>query len=139
MEYTMASGSKLNVTMSSFQEANALKNALLVAVKGVPGLDDSLLAGTAKDQEIGPILAILVNAATSEEVERHLFKCFERCTYDNIRVTRDLFDDAKIGLQARQDYYEMSVKVIQENCLPFFKQALSLFAQLRTKADKSLA
>lgn len=139
-EFKLESGATLEVTMGSFQEANALKNALLTAVKGTKGLDDAVVqaaSGGIQNADVGPILDAILGTATSETVERCLFKCFERCLYDKVKITPDLFDDPKMGLSLRQDYYSIAIKVIQVNCSPFLQGALSLYKGLQKTTPES--
>lgn len=121
MDFTLASGSKLTVTMSSFDDADALQTALLNAAKGLKLPDNPM------DVDTTDMIRTILEAATSKDVKAALFKCFERALYDGHKVGRPLFDDLEIGERAREDYYEMAIKVIEVNCRPFLKRVFSLF------------
>lgn len=141
-KFTLGSGAELEVTVASYQDANALKNAILEAVRGTKGLDDVLgqvTAGGVANADLGPIMDAILGTATSEKVERCLFKCFERCLYNKVKLNLDLFDDRKMGMQVRRDYYEIALKVIQVNCSVFMQGALSLYKGLQIKMPESQA
>lgn len=131
MEITLTSGSKLNITVAPFAQAHALLKAILKAVKGMSVSNDVLGADMSLEgirnspalftQIVEKVLAI----AVSPEVEDRLFECFARATWNGERITRELFDDPKLGDQAREDYYTICLKVIEANCKPFFKQTFS--------------
>jgi hypothetical protein len=133
-QFTLGSGATLKVTIAPFKDANNLKNALLSAAKGMTGLDESIIgAAGLKEMDLGPILNAILNAATSTTVEQAMFDCAIRATYNDVRVNRELFDDQKIGQQAREDYYEIALKIIEVNCTPFFKRVASLYSGFLAK------
>ena len=119
-EIVLKSGAKLEVTVSEFQKAKALQDALLRAAKGAP------LSSEFLEQDLGALKDLLIQVATSEEVDKALFACLEKCSYKGVRVTRALFDDKDLAEEARADFYDMAWNVVKVNCGPFFKQALSL-------------
>lgn len=128
---TLSSGSELNITVAPFATAHGLLKAILKAVKGMSVSNDILGADMSLDgirnspalftQIVEKVLAI----AVSPEVEACLFECFFRATWNGERITRELFDDPKLGEKAREDYYMICLKVIEANCKPFFKQTFS--------------
>ena len=135
--FTLKSGATLLVTEAPYVDARRLRNELVKAAKGVPGLDDSIVAaglGGLKNAELGPILDAVLTAGSSEELENAIFKCGERADYQGNRVTLALMDDPKLSTQARQDYYEIALKIIEVNCRPFLQGALSLLGTyIKTK------
>jgi len=118
-EFTLPSGAKFHVSVVPFQDAKALTKALMKSAAGIP------LAQNPLEMDVGVLKDALISAATSDEVETAIFRCLERCTYESVRVTTDLFDDPKLGDQARKDYFTMCAKVVEVNCSPFFDQTLS--------------
>lgn len=126
-DFDLPSGIGFHVSIAPFQDAKALSKALIKSLGGVQLSADIL------NMDVTVLKDAFVNAATSDEVESYLFKCFERTTYNGLKVTKDLFDDPKIGEQARKDYILMCAKVIQVNCLPFFDQALSTLKTIMEK------
>ena len=63
---------------------------------------------------------------TSEKFDRIIFKCLTTCTYNGIKITKQLFDDMP---EARQDYYQIIKECVEINLNPFLK---SLTSQLST-------
>jgi hypothetical protein len=63
---------------------------------------------------------------TSEKFDRIIFKCLASCTYNGIKITKQLFDDMP---EARQDYYQIIKECVEINLNPFLK---SLTSQLST-------
>lgn len=119
VEVVLSSGGKLAITRAPFPDSMALHKALLRSGSGLP-------AGVELMQmDVSALRDVLINAATSDEVERALFKCFERCTYESVRITPQIFDDPKIGTQAREDYYEAASEVVKVNCGPFVKRIVT--------------
>jgi hypothetical protein len=119
MECVLKSGAKLDVTEAPFGQALALQKAIMAAVKGLP------LAADISKLDLSVLKDAVIAVATDDTVEKALFACFARATYNNIRVTEDLFNDVKLGTEARKDFYEISWKVIEVNCGPFFINAFS--------------
>ena len=63
---------------------------------------------------------------TSEKFDRIIFKCLGSCTYNGIKITKQLFDDIP---EVRQDYYQIIKECVEINLNPFLK---SLTSQLST-------
>lgn len=122
-EKVLPSGAKLQITTAPFAEAHALLKALLSASKGLQLKTDVF------QMDVSVLKDVMIEAATSDGVESALFRCMERAAYDGIKCSRTLFDDAKIGEQARADYYVIAWHVIEQNCAPFFGQAFSLLRE----------
>lgn len=118
-DFVLGSGARLHVTTAPFVDANALRKTLLKTAKGIPLSADPL------SMDLSVLKDVFIEAASSDEVERVLFKCMERVSYQDVKVTPALFDDLKLGEQARTDLLEMYWKVIEVNCGPFFLKAFS--------------
>ncbi len=118
-DFILGSGSKLHVSASSFQDANALRKALLKTAKGIPLSADPL------NMDLSVLKDVFIEAASSDDVERCLFKCMERASYQDVKLVPSLFDDPKLGEQARGDLLEIYWKIIEVNCGPFFVKAFS--------------
>lgn len=124
MEFLLPGGNKFLVTPSSFEKAMALQKALLRATKGLP------LAADPFQMDVSILKDAVVSVATSDEVEKAMFCCMESANYRDRRVSRDLFDDPKIGEQAREDFYLMCWHTAEVNCGPFFKKTFSRLREL---------
>ncbi len=126
-DITLESGAKLHITRAPFVDAMALQNALIKSNKGVP------LPNNPLNMEIGDLKDAVISAAASEDVREQLDKCMGRCTYNNMRISPELFDDPKMGDTARQDYYLIVWRVIEVNCGPFFFHLFSKWKDLLAK------
>jgi hypothetical protein len=123
-EIVLESGARLNITIAPFADANALYKAILKSGKE---------SGLSTD-----MMGLFSSALVSEEVERCLFKCFERVTYNGIKLRKEIFDDPDVAFEhLREDYYIICIKVAEENCKPFFIATFSGLKEL-TQALSSL-
>lgn len=118
-DITLTSGSRIHITTASFANANALVKALLKAAEGMP-LDESLLR-----KDVSILKDTVIRAATSPEVERALYACMERCSYNDIKLIPSNFDNPGTMDDFRRDYFEVCWKVVEVNCGPFFDKAFS--------------
>ena len=102
-DFILKSGAKLHITTANFEEAVALVEAVKQVTLGVdPSLDiDSVVLSN-------PI------------VRKTLYACFPWVLYDIHKLSPQLFDDPRIGEQARGDYFEICSKIVDVNCRPFF-------------------
>ena len=123
--FTLVSGAKLEETESSFNDAYALEKSLISAIKET-NLSGFQVKKDIFDMDIDVLLKAILVMATSPQVEQCLFKCFERATYNGLRINRGLFDDPKIGLQIREDFHEICLKVAEVNCRPFLQRIFSV-------------
>jgi hypothetical protein len=122
-KFEMPSRAVLEINPAPFVDAMGLNKAIIRCKKGLP-----VLPGISEIVQ-SEILA-------SDDVEAALFKCAERAIYAGARVTRDLFDDEKLGPQARKDYYAIVSRIIEVNVSPFFEVASSkLKASQKTPTD----
>lgn len=124
-KYTLKSGVVLQVTMAAFEIAIALKEAV----------DDVMLSIDSSWDENDPRVGYKLLA--NIRVREALFPCFDTCLYGTERVTRGLFDDAKLGVKARGDYHEMAAYVIKVNRGPFFLTNSSVSSTLPETPSKS--
>lgn len=132
MEFITKNGQKsVKINIAAFKDTMRLKR------QAVKCLSESNITDSAKGlKDIGTttvidkLLNILINADMSEEFEDAVFACLSTCIYDDkYKINPQLFDDIK---EAREDYYEIVSKCIEENLRPFFK---SLVSELRTRLE----
>ncbi len=115
IERFLPSGSKLEITLASFQEANALQKIVakeLIKMK----LDSNL------EFNFNFFKDLICIALASDEFERALKPCIKRCLYREARITEFTFEE----YEARQDYNMLCFEVAKENLLPFVKGLSSL-------------
>lgn len=113
-EVSLPSGAVLKVSPAPFADAKALYQAVLREAKGVNVQTGVELTTLYKE--------LFCIGFSSELIESRLVKCFEKCLYNNSRITDQTFEP----LAARDDYMVVCMEVAKENCLPFAK---SLFAE----------
>lgn len=142
MEHILPSGAQLNITVAPFADAHALLKAILRSVKGmslpqnISEVDMSMAGIAGNPQLFGTVVDKILSVAVSDDVEKALFKCLERTTYDGVKIHPVIFDDPKYTDRIREDYYSICLKVIEANCKPFFKTAFSeLLASTQTLTE----
>ena len=105
------------------EEAKKLKidigNIEIEDVKGFEVTSMSNLLDNIKDLFFGLM--------TSEKFDRIIFKCLSSCTYNGIKITKQLFEDIH---EARQDYYQIIKECVEINLNPFLKSLTSLLSML---------
>jgi len=138
-EFTLPSGAKFFVTMAPFEDACVLRDAVIKEVRGqgitIPqrALEKDIESWKEDTELMSIFLDKIMAVAASREVKDAIFRCFERCKYNEVKVSKDLFNDPKLEEQAREDYYPMCMRVMEVNLKPFFKKVSSLLgAPLRT-------
>lgn len=123
MEFELPTGARLTVSEAAYADADALLKALARCAKGVP-LPKNFL-----EADVTILKDVLVEAVVSDDVDRAIFKCAERAAYENVKVTKSLFDDPKLKDSARQDRFLIFWHVIEVNCGPFFGKTFSLLRE----------
>lgn len=116
MEFTSEeTGAKIVINSCSFEDAFHLKSLIQKSL-----LDNNINLEKALDEDIfGIILAL----DSSKEVFEAMFKCLVKSTYNNVKITKETFEDEK----ARADLYEIFFYCLKVNIYPFFKSLLSQF------------
>lgn len=114
----LPSGATLTITLAPFAVSKALYQAMLKEAKGV--------AVDSKTEMVALYKDFFCVGFSSPEIEKTLWECFQRCTYDggkgDLKIDSDTFEPA----EARDDYWTVCMEVAKENVLPFTK---SLFAE----------
>lgn len=131
MKIKTQNGVDLVIEPADFISAMKLKNAVLKAVKE-SGVDVSKIdLEKINAASLQPIIEVVLSADTSEDVEKAIFKCLERCTYNGERIIRETFEP----VEAREDYYEIVIACLKENLAPFFKNLISKLKSLTPKVS----
>jgi len=119
-EITLDSGAKLNITLASFAEGNALFKAFskVVGKAEIDGQEDIKNPLALKD--------LFCSLVYSDELEKCLWACMKRATYNGHKITPDTFEE----IEARQDYLEVISEVGQFNLTPFLKSLYARFLPL---------
>jgi hypothetical protein len=117
-EIKLPSGATLKITPSPFAVSKALYQTLLKEARGITVNTKTEMTELYKD--------IFCVGFSSPEVERCLWECFKRCTYNNGKGDLKIDENTFEPVEARDDYMSVCVEVIKENVLPFVK---SLYAE----------
>ncbi len=113
----------MSVSEAAYEDADALLKALAKCARGIPLPKDLMQA------DVTILKDMLVEAVTSDEVDRAIFKCADRAMYENAKVSKALFDDPKLKDKARQDRFLIFWHVIEVNCGPFFGKTFSILRE----------
>lgn len=118
VELKLPSGATLKITPSPFAESKALYQAFLKEARGVKF--------NSKTEMVEVYKELFCLGFSTPEIEKCLWKCFERCTYNagngDLKIDASTFEP--VG--AREDYTQVCTEVAKENILPFVK---SLYAE----------
>ena len=121
MEFETESGAQAVIRPAAFQDAMALRKAIVSELKNVDtdfDVDISNIDGAALMEKL-PKLVFAVDS--SEKVESALFACLRKCTRNGEKVTPQTFDNP----EAWEDYYPIAIACMKENLRPFIKGLVS--------------
>ena len=142
-EFNAPSGAEISVGVAPFQDAMALKDAVMSTL-GEAGIDlETLLDKKGKSKKSileddveetllklsGPILKAFTKLDSSKDLRKCLFKCLERCKYNGEKITLATFEPE----EARGDYYSIVTACIKANLYPFFQNLNSKLETLQKK------
>lgn len=113
----LSSGAELNITVASFAESRDLYQAVLEEAR-------SLKLDPDAEVDINLWKDLFCSAMGSKKIEKCLFVCMKRVTYNGMRITNP--EETFEPVEARGDYMEVCLEVAKANILPFMK---SLYAQ----------
>jgi hypothetical protein len=123
-EVILPSKALLKITPAPFADSRALYQALLKELKDIPVNSSMEVMNLYKE--------LFCTGFSSLEIEKALWKCMERCTYNDkghdVRITPMSFEP----VENREDYVQVAIEVARENVEPFFK---SLFVQYKTLSE----
>lgn len=124
---------KVIINPATFLNASILKKETLKCLSQsntLKGLDFTNFMSLDINKVFGALSELIISIDSSIDFEKAIFNCLERCTYDNIAITSQLFDDKP---ELREDYYEIVTKCCEVNLRPFFK---SLSTELTNRLQK---
>lgn len=123
-EFTTNSGKKLIVNIANFEQSYKLVQALLRCAKR---LDINITKESFMNFDItklheNPTLIALgvklfLDGLTDSVVTAVFWEMAQRCSWDGLKVTPDLFNNQ---IEARQDFFQVQFTILRENVLPFF-------------------
>ena len=128
MEFSTSNGVIVEIKVAPFKDACNLKKAVARAIKD-SSLFKDVNAVDLMSIKIDSLVQLLADIDASDEFEKTIMECLKCCIYDkggkNIKITAQLFDDIH---EAREDYYTIISKCVEENLRPFFKSLTSEFS-----------
>lgn len=112
----LPSGAILKIMPASFAASKGLYQALLAELQTVQILSSVEIPSIIKD--------VFCIGFSSPTIERCLWECIKRCTYNDAKITQETFEP----VEARADYTKVCSEVTLDNVSPFLK---SLFADFK--------
>lgn len=118
----LPSGAELTIQPAPFVDSKNLYQALLKELKEVKIDLKMEMANLYKE--------LFCVGFSSPQIEACLWKCLERCTYDNgklgpLKIDKDTFE----SIEAREDYMTVCTEVTKDNVSPFVKTLFADYAQ----------
>ena len=126
---TVNGNAELILNEATFADCLILQSVIMEEAKKLKidiGQIDIDFDGASITSLLDSIKDLFFNLMTSEKFDRIVFKCLSYCTYNNVKITKQLFDDVP---EARADYYQIIKECVEINLAPFLK---SLTSQLST-------
>lgn len=126
MNKTLTGGRELYIS-TTFEDSHRLFKIVaqeLESVKITLGKDFDFKNPFKSDSQgiIDTFKNALLRLLGNERIDEALWKCMARCTLDNKKVNKELFDDEKM----REDFIEVAQEVMVANLRPFTKNLGSL-------------
>lgn len=114
-EITLKSGAVLKIGATPFDVSKCLFQAVVKSLKNVEISKDV-------NSYEGFVAALIGAELSDSEVEKWIWACLSRCTYNNagkadLKIESAMFEDDK----AREDFIDVCIEVGQENLRPFMK------------------
>lgn len=69
---------------------------------------------------------VFLTLVSSDNVEKCVWKCMERCLYNKQRITEDTFESE----EARGDYLDVMFEVAKANIMPFTKHLYARYSHI---------
>lgn len=119
------SGAELKIHVAPFVDSKNLYQALLRELRDIK-VDPSLALGTLYKE-------LFCIGFSSLAIEACLWKCFERCIYNGLKVDKDTFE----SLEARDDYMVVCMEVAKDNVAPFGKSLYAEYVRMLAMIEKN--
>lgn len=130
-EIKLPSGAILKVAPAPFADSKALYQAILEEGKGIK---------VNSREEFGDLVKnVFCYSFASPKIEACLWKCFEKCLYDDTKgsaakIDKDTFEPT----ERRQDWTQVCFEVAMENVSPFARGLMPLYSQILASAESIL-
>lgn len=115
------------------QKAKELNiTSVVETIASAEGIEDLL------SQDITTLLPLLQQIICelegSSEFNDIVYRLLQVCTYNNVIITKQLFNDKP---ELREDYYKLKIEVVKFNLAPFLKSLSGLLASKATLEKNS--
>lgn len=120
-EFTSASGAQVVINMAPFDDAFALKNAIMRQLSAAKLPIDFENIKASDELDVGSFIKMVAGLDADPDVNEALKKCLIKCTWNGRKIDKAVFEEEG----AREDYYEIAIACLKVNVGPFFKGALS--------------
>ena len=130
-EFKGCNGAKIVINEASWGDVRKLKKVLAIELLKLGiDIDKEFLGQTEENLMVGSKLFqllkdVYLTLEASDDFNDEIMNCLQYCTYDNIQIKEQLFDDKP---EAREDYYDMVIGCLEVNLSPFIKKILSKFS-----------
>ena len=108
-EIQLPSGSTLKIGQIPFADAKALYQSCMEELRTVEVKSDTMAIDLYKN--------LFCVGFSSKRVERALWECLKRCTYNGHKIEEKTWE----AVEARQDYWKVCMEVGEEVITPFAK------------------
>ena len=130
-EFKGCNGAKIVINEASWGDVRKLKKVLAIELLKLGiDIDKEFLGQSEENLMVGSKLFqllkdVYLTLEASDDFNDEIMNCLQYCTYDNIQIKEQLFDDKP---EAREDYYDMVIGCLEVNLAPFIKKVLSKFS-----------
>ena len=130
-EFKGCNGAKIVINDASWGDVRKLKKVLAIELLKLGiDIDKEFLGQTEENLMVGSKLFqllkdVYLTLEACDDFNDEIMNCLQYCTYDNIQIKEQLFDDKP---EAREDYYDMVIGCLEVNLSPFIKKILSKFS-----------
>lgn len=128
MELKFDNGDEAVINIASIQNALSLKNAISKAL-----LAQGVKLANIDLNNVDSLLDAILATDSDESVNKAIFNCLAKSTYNKEKITLDIFEDEN----ARENYYEIIINCLKINLTPFLKPLISKLKDLVAKKQGS--
>jgi hypothetical protein len=120
-EVKLPSGAVLKVNSAPFGVSKELYKSILSESKQIEFSSTTDFAQVFKD--------LFCSGFSSDRVEAAMWKCMERCLYNDLKIVPDTFEP----VEAREDFVPVCMEVGKENLFPFMKNLFAVYEEISMK------
>ena len=126
-EVVLETGRKIRISLASFEVGKNLYQVITEELTRLKiNFNDDIDVNFFKD-----VLCVFLS---SKKIEEALWKCAEKCLYENTKITPAVFEDET----AREDFFEVMYLIARRNIDPFAKALFAKYKDTFLKAIEGL-